>query len=542
MNSLLDESNNEIKDNLIYRLNYSANLVQRFGEYKFDNGVTIRDILTIDEISYWDLFTAELSHFHIPQIFLSKKGFRSKLDLIKPDLIRLKYSVAQTIKNRFYSNGCDKLMNNQSVAFLGFTNRMYIDILHPLISDFETIESISPVVFMDAHLPARKDFNLNNCNYQSIWRYSDKKSKLQVRLIRKKIKLKLDQFDIDSFMKNVLLEDDLVFLPNFISLFERVFRAYIPNSVIYILLAKQILQKHRPLIVVSPDTADSRTRVFSLLARNIGIPTLDIQFGLSGDEAVEYRFLLSEKVAVWGNSSKQAIIKQNIEEDRIVITGSPRHDILVNQKDLNLARIKRSLSIPNDSKVILLASTYNFKDKTHVDISILKSMQIAISEAVCDTEKIFLIVKPHPHEDVIETKQYFSKSTKIFFVEKDSDIRNLIMLCDAFISYGSTTTIDALIAEKLTICPIFPGWTFSSDIFRDSGATLNPTTKGEILQIFKLIANGNDQILIKNLARHRELFLKNYIYKNDGNSAKRINKLIISMIPENFKNLNNYEN
>ena len=539
MNSLGFESNHEEKiiSDLIYRLNYSADLVQRLGEYKLDSGVTIRDILTIDEISFWDLFTAELAHFHIPQIFLSKKGFKSKLSLIKPDLIRLKYSVAQTIKNSIYSNGCDKLMNNQSVAFLGFTNRMYIDILYPLISDFEAVGSISPVVFMDAHLPARKEYNLNNCLYQSIWRYSDKKSKLQVRLIRKKIKLKLDQFDIDSFLKNVLLEDDLVYLPNFMALFERVFKAYIPNSVNYIVLAKHILQIHRPLIVVSPDTADSRTRVFSLLARNMGIPTLDIQFGLSGDEAVEYRFLLSEKVALWGESSKQAIIKQNVVSDRIVVTGSPRHDKLVNHKYINLAGIKRSLRIPNGSKVILLASTYNFKEKTHVDISILKSMQIAISEAVCDTENIFLIVKPHPHEDVIETKRLFSKSKKIFFVEKDSDIRNLIMLCDAFISYGSTTTIDALIAEKLTICPIFPGWTFSSDIFRDSGATLNPTTKGEILHIFQLIANSSYQSLIKNLGRHREFFLENYIYKNDGNSAKRINELIISMIPEYSKKL-----
>jgi hypothetical protein len=276
--------------------------------------------------------------------------------------------------------------------------------------------------------------------------------------------------------------------------------------------------------------------VFSFLANKYNVPSLDIQFGLAGEEAVEWRFLLSDKVAVWGDSSKEAILKQKISENKIVLTGSPRYDLLIQPDLKKILTKKKFLNIPSTAKIVLLASTYHFKKTNHADISVLKEMQISISEAIKKTDNIILIVKPHPHENVKETRAFFSKSKKIIFVNKDSDIRELIHLCDVFISYGSTTTIDALIAKKLIICPIFPGWSFSSDIFRDSGVSLNPVSKEEILSLFKSISDNSFLLIKEKLSFSRHLFLKNYIKNYNEPAAKNISELVYQMLKTTLPN------
>jgi hypothetical protein len=528
---LVDSHSVRVCKDLVYRLNHSADLVKKFGDYRFTNGLTIGEILTIDEVSYWDLITAELAHFHLPQVFLSKKGYVSFFDTIKPILLRFKYSLSRARKKKIAKNDLKNLNNSSYIAFLGFSNRMYIDILYPLIVDLD--ESVTAVVLTDGPLLSRSEFSVESCEYQSLWNFSTKNTDLSVRNTRRILKSRIRNVEIEELLRQVLNEEDLDYLPNFLLLFRRVFDVYLPVLIDYVVLGRCFVQARRPLMVVSPDTADSRTRVFSILSRRFGIPILDIQFGLSGEEAVEYRFLLSDILAVWGSSSKKAILKQGVEDFRVVVTGSPRHDMLVNRGSTDLSILRNSLGIPSDFKVVLLASTYNFKDKTHVDVSILEDMQRSISEAVTLTKDVFLIIKPHPHENVFETKTWFSNSDRIVFVEKDADIKKYILLCDAFISYGSTSTIDALIAGKFIVCPIFPGWTFSSDMFRNSGATLTPCSRDEVLRAIQAVSDGTYLEFQYKVERHRQNFLNDLVFEMDGQSTRRVLDLVSSMILRN---------
>jgi hypothetical protein len=73
-------------------------------------------------------------------------------------------------------------------------------------------------------------------------------------------------------------------------------------------------------------------------------------------------------------------------------------------------------------------------------------MKTAIFEAAKKTRGIVLVIKPHTQENVGQTRALVGDAENIIFAERDSDIRHLIMTCDAFISFGSTATIDALIA------------------------------------------------------------------------------------------------
>lgn len=512
--------------NLVERLNYSADLVEYLTVVKLDNGKTVPESLTFDGICFWDFFTAELAHIHIPQVLLSKTLKLNMWHYIKPDLIKAKYRVNHILHNTFSVEGCSQWPNNSNVLCLAFTNRMYVDILQPLVGHLDDRKEVSVTVLEDKKLPALKDLPSGDVVYQSLWEHWASELKDESMMINRAISESGLHLELPVLLERILPEEYKNLVPNFEELFYRLFKAYLPLAVPYFVVARHILNKHRPSVVLTTDTADSRTRIFSSLCKNMGIPSIDIQFGLAGDEAVEWRFLLADYVAVWGDSSKNAILNQKVNRDRILLTGSPRHDILINANKLNIQVERRRMGIPEANSVILLASTYHFNSTNHADVKVLFLMHKAISNAAATIPGITLIVKPHPHEDVRETRKHFSTSVNIIFADKDLDIKNFIKISDAFVSYGSTTTIDALIAGTLTICPIFPGWVFSSDVFKDSGATLVPETEEEVYSIFEGIANGTFKSWKADLEENRQRFLKNFVFEPNGQASLRIAEIV----------------
>ena len=161
-------------------------------------------------------------------------------------------------------------------------------------------------------------------------------------------------------------------------------------------------------------------------------------------------------------------------------------------------------------------------------------MKEAIFKSVLSCPNIVLIVKPHPFESINETKKYIKESpNKIIYADSKSDIRELIHISDAFLSFGSTTTIDALIADKVIISPIFPGWIFSEYINEISH--FQPKSESEMYKIFKSF-NGKFFTSKQSLSNSSiKSSLKKLIYKYDAStkdlkksSTRRISKIIMN--------------
>jgi hypothetical protein len=501
----------------IYRYIHSAEIVEKISNYKLENKKSITQILTINGISFFDLFTSELACYHFPQAFLKKKSHYFLFHKIKFYLLNIFFSIKCIINSVLPKNKADYILPQKAIFLLSFTNRMYIDILHPLSIELNKNKNNSLVFLLEDNIQSAEDLNIRDAIYYNLLKGYNRKIYKETILLRNELKKAINQINIEKCVNDVLTDAEQEYLLFFTDLLKRFLNIYIPNIVKHVVIARNMLEKYNPTILISPDTADSKARIFAILAKKINIPYLEIQFGLAGDEAVEWKFSLANLIAVWGESSRQTIAKQLGSDEKLVITGSPRHDFL---KNCNLTNTFRNLT--GNKKIILLASTYHFKETNHVDISILKSMQLAISEAARINSNIFLIIKPHPHENVDETKDLFKSNSNSLFLDKNSDIRLAILNCDAFISYGSTSTIDAMIADKLVICPVFPGWDFSSDIFKNSGATLNPNNKIELFEIFNNINNDTFLEQYKNIFKKSRIFLKNYVYKSDGNGSKRI--------------------
>lgn len=412
---------------------------------------------------------------------------------------------------------------------LAFTERMYREVLEPVVERVITRNAFSAVVLEDAVQSGKRYLSAGDCVYQSTSQHWD--DHVQDRL--RHLKHALAQVEKKFRTFNALAELQGGLNPGLCSaleqLFHLLFKGCIPLMAPQAILARHILEKHRPSIVLSPDTADSRTRVYALLCRQMGIPCLDVQFGLTGDEAIEWRFFAASAVAVWGNGPKQFLINHGVPEERIHVTGSPRHDSLVNPPTALLDAFHATFGQTGPRKIVVLASTYT--DSAHGDFTdpdILRQMKLAIFRAADCSPGLLLIVKPHPHESVDETRALCGHCQNVLFAEKTSDIRSVIAVCDAFISFGSTATIDALIAGKLAVCPIFPGWPFS-DVFRDSGAVLVPQSAEEVMTLFKKLEKGNLLEQKAALGGARSEYLQEISHQLDGFASARIEKLVLEM-------------
>ena len=184
-----------------------------------------------------------------------------------------------------------------------------------------------------------------------------------------------------------------------------------------------------------------------------------------------------------------------------------------------------------------LVEEENFK-KNSSSLDTLSSVTIINSKATDQSQilkssgrfkNVYLIVKPHPGENEDETKSFSSNNPNIKFIPRAEDIRPFIKLCDAFVSFGSTAAMDAIILDKLVICPAFSGWNWNN-AYISSKAVHSPITAKEIKHIFEVISKFNHSYLINKISKQREKLLKNWTYRNDGLAAQRIGNLALDII------------
>ena len=206
----------------------------------------------------------------------------------------------------------------------------------------------------------------------------------------------------------------------------------------------------------------------------------------------------------------------NLPSEKVIVTGYPRNEILVNHTKKNINNIKKSLNIFNDHKIILYAPTFReFKHISPLNRKFLENLDDFLIE-----EKKFLLYKPHPFEEKLDLSSY----KKIKSIDPNVDISDLLVIADALITDYSGVFYDYL----LTMRPIlfFPydleRYTEDRDFFYNY-ETFVPgpiiKTGADLIEKLKNL-NQWDQEYIKIRQRARDKFNKYH----DGNAIQRIVK------------------
>ena len=514
---------------IIKTLQYTTRLVKTWGQSRLPNGSTLSETLSLNGIPFWDAFAVELARVYVPAALSADAAPSDIIQMIRPYLIRAKYGLRDFVRNRHSAQGCSSWPTGQTILCLGFIDYIYRDILQPVATRLVEHPDIKVVSLSDKSWQNANKCAHQNGLYQTVWEHWNKQVGPQVSKMRQELYRTERDLRASNILSSIVRDGDRCIWDQLENVFNRFFRADLPLLIPQAVVAQHILENHRPALVISPDVADPRTRFYTLLCRQMGIPCLEVQFGLTGAEGIEWRFFSADKVAALGETSKEAMLKHGIPEEKIIITGSPRHDCLVNVSDAEVKSMRVKLGVPNASVMVLLASAYQLHDyDAYSNPELLCAMKRSVFEAADKTQGICLVVKPHPLENVRETHALAGKYKNIIFVSQKSDIRELTRVCDAFVSFGSTATADGLISGKLVICPVFPGWIWS-DLFKNTGAAHVPTTAAEVLEIFRLIANGTHEDAKAKLETARQNFLTQWVHRADGLAATRVEALALKM-------------
>lgn len=515
-------------DNITNKLQLSVDLVKEWGESALPNGQTLAEIFTYDSISFWDVMSVYIALYCVPPALFPYKQFSRYSQLIRTYLRWCKYkTISQQSICKRENKQCDR-PSKPVYMFLGFQPYLYNDTLQPIIRNMVNDKEVYPVNLYDNMFLKNHFQQIEGSKLQFVWQHWNSDVKAQAYKLKNLLKTTIKKLKNMGVLPQIIQNQGESLWPQMRDTFDWLFIVYLPYLMKHFAVARRILDYYRPEVIISPDNSDPRVRLYCILGGHLKIPTLEIQFGMYGQASVEWQFCLADRIAAWGETSRNTLMLHGVPSEKIVLSGSPRHDCMVSISKTEALQTRSILRIPDGALMIVFASSYLSIYDEMEDPSLIDSVKRAIFQAADQFNGICLVVKPHPAENVSETKKLAQGFRNILFVHQNDDIKKLIRACDVFISLGSTATMDAIIANKLTICPNFPGWIWS-DLFVNSGATLVPKSKDELLNCLKMAIDGDRQKVLDDLETGRLRFLKQWIFKADGQASNRIKSLLFEM-------------
>jgi len=509
-------------------MQHSALLVKAWGRAQLPNGRTLSEMLTLQGLSLWDVVAPTLAMGSVYKVLRLSTQQPSIGQKVRPYVSWAKHKALELFTIRQNLPESPQWPSGPVFLFLGFSPYIYRDVLQPVVAQLAERQEIRSVSLYDRdnllatpHL-ARED------GFQSIWQHwKDDKVKAQARGLRRELKLAVTELRSTGTLAKIIRDGDKSLWPQMKDTFTWLFRVFLPRMLPQIAIAMHIIRKYCPRLTISPDAADPRTRIYCLLSRQLGIPSLNIQFGIYGLNSIEWQFMVEDRVAAWGAKSREVFLAHGVPIKKITMTGSPRHDCMVKVPDSEVDRIRTELRIPRKCVMVVFASKYNVPDL--FDPNTLASLKKEVFQAADQVAGLCLVVKPHPVEDVQETRRLAKGCRNILFADQATDIRKLTKACDAFVTLGTTATLDALIAGKLVIWPDFPSMNSLDNLFVEKGAFLLPRSTEELVRNMETVVNGSCERVLNDLEPARESFLRKWVYRLDGLASARIEALALRM-------------
>ncbi len=476
-------------------------LTKTIGNIKIQDNLILKDLFIYKNINLWQVYEPIIAIYLIPQIISKKRNrFYKKLNLLK-NLLKIFSSIFK--KNKVV----DK---NNYWLFVCFSDYMFNDTMSPLI---ESLNNNKNFEYLLSNKIYKRDTIIKNISHLLLF----------IKQIENKIKsCNFNNLILDNIQ---VTKSDLLYIINYL------IYNLIPRSYIDIETAFTLFEKNKPKVVISIDIANPSNRIYTLLAKKHAVLSIDLQYGHYESTDIEWRYSISDKIFVWGENYASLFINHHfIDRNKILITGSPKFDYIINRKFISDNK-NQSLKIK-----ILFASTYTISSYDNIEkYEVIKKFKTDLINAIIKFKNIELIIKPHPLENIKWLKN-ISLSSNIIILPQIANIKNLINECNYFISFGSTSTFDALLQNKICFSVNYQNTKKNLDVFVKNEIVNNINNNHELLEILNKISN-NSFTEPFNISKNRNNFLKsavlhfdNLIEEKISNSSCLINSTINSFL------------
>ena len=454
--------------------------------------------------------------YNIGRIPLSITTSRQKYKKIK--------NLAEKISQKsFRLNPEKKNSENDSILLLDFNPTSYeilIKELSKLGKDIFLLNQRRPAVWNKKSLEIIKK---SNCKIIDLSNFENKiKSEIsnQQELLSSNLE-KIWQNDL--LFEKLFSVDSHTFWYSIKQIFIKICNDRFSESLRRILLLRELLSQFNvSLILEWAETGQEEKEVLAV-SKEFGIKSVMLQHSMFPIGKVWQpfsRFLAlfshehqSDKQAIWGNLTKKYAISNGLDKEKLIVTGSPRHDSFFllekNQKPTGK---------------ILLATTGPpaiFAQDSTTDIFLKYDHYIKeIFRVLKKYPDKQLIVKPHPQSDFInnalELIDEIDSNAKIIL---ETDLPELINQCDLVISFNtSSILLESLILQKPTISLITDDWAIENEIIKMNGVMTIDNIQNVESSISKIIS---DKDYRQNLRNNANLFLENYL-SNHGVASKKL--------------------
>lgn len=284
-------------------------------------------------------------------------------------------------------------------------------------------------------------------------------------------------------------------------------------------IVKEVIRIEKPDAIVTIDDRSPFGKTVNVISSSLGVPTLIVQHGIFADHPIE-GVICSEKYAVFGYAFRDILIKRGGDPDKIVVTGQPRFDILVNKKYYK-KWIYEKLNINREKGIVFFASTDLSDTEKEMTVS-------GLCAAMKDFPDKQLVIKPHPSDDGAMFEHLVRKLDSDAIIVY-SHLYELLHACDVLLTTWSTVGLEAMLFDKPVIVINLMDIAAVST-YVEKGAALEAKTAEDIKRTLKMVLY--DPKTIEEMKINRQKYVENYTYKPDGKASERVAKLIQKMIDE----------
>ena len=488
---------------------------------RFNYDFTFNNKIIQSDLDFWQIIKPYFTLYFLPEVFSY-----SYLNFIKTII---KTYLLQTFLNKNYKKVKSKpdkqIVNDNTILIYGIPKFFFETTIKPVADELIKNTKYSIILLVDYDIEFYED--CNNVAVINILEFLNKKNNPITKDINNyyhqiakgiiALNNKLNGYSYLKIRLAIYLFKLKYNLTQFINIRD---------------FAKLLAQNNIRLFISATDT-DPLFRTISLEFKKNKIENLIIEQGLTAEAAIEWKMTIADYISAMGDVSIGHMINHGVPQRKIRANGHPGFDKYI-IADKNIKIILNNSDNFNNRFVLFASQPY--VEGSFIDANSRLIMLKSFKNIITKLKGTYFVIKPHPSENIDELKIIFKGCTNLKFASKHEDIYYLIMNCKIFITFFSTTTIQALLAKKPVI-NIYYLNSFPANMITQSGTTIIAQNEEDLVN--KIIWLNNDENrfqYLEGIDIDRTVFLNKISCNIDGCATKRVLKYINDIIEERESN------
>jgi len=459
----------------------------------------------------------------------------------KPITIQISRSTFNKIKTIFENVTCtifNLWKNNdnkkKTVLFLEINPAVYSKLLmnlHKLGQNVLFFNKRRPAIWNLQSINLLRKYNCKLINSKKI----EKKESKNIIFLTNQYLDKLNKFWLnDKSFFDIFIIEKISIWPSIKQILFDTYKNRIKEYITLVIISKKILESNDIKCIMCSNVF-GETEKTVLNFNNNSKPSILLEHGYANYTPKIQRYdilsmygLFKDKIGVWGEVQKKYLIEQkNIDPNRIVVCGSPRHDLFFLNNKTKISKLNKTI----------LLTIHSINDVSgQADTDLYLKFENLLKQ-ICIISKNFkmvnLIVKLHPNQDIHnqEIKKIVHEIDSTIPIFQQKSIKELLMSCDTLINISpegfdpSTVILEGLIFNKPTMNIVIDNQFYDFQYEKDD-AILSISANSDIEKYIHDIIF--DETLRQKFIQNGKNHVKNYL-SNHGNSSEYLAKFLSTL-------------